>query len=51
MQVRLLMVSSLNGKTTRFAEKNIYHWTSKEDSDLFFAEIKKARLVVMGSKT
>lgn len=45
------MVCSLNGKITKGEEANIYSWTSFEDQKLFFSQIKKHNLIVMGSKT
>ena len=51
MKVILVAVSSLNGKITRGDDPNIYSWTSKEDSKLFFSLIEKHNLIVMGSKT
>ena len=44
-------VSSVNGKTTKGENPNIYSWTSKEDSQLFFSLIKENNLIVMGAKT
>lgn len=51
MKVIMVMVSSVNGKITRNEESNIYSWTSKEDSELFFSLIEKHNLIVMGSQT
>lgn len=51
MKVIMVGVSSLNGKLTRGDDPNIYTWTSKEDSEIFFSFIKKHNLIVMGSKT
>lgn len=51
MKVIMIAASSLNGKTTKGNNPNIYSWTSKEDSKLFFLQIKKHNLIVMGSKT
>lgn len=51
MKVVLLMVSSINGKVTKGADPNIYTWTSKEDQEKFFKEIKKYNLIVMGRNT
>src|SRR3989344_805162 len=51
MKVIMVAVSSLNGKITKGKDSNIYSWTSKEDSKLFFSLIKKHNLIVMGSKT
>lgn len=51
MKIILIAVTSLNGKLTRGSRSNIYSWTSKEDSKLFFSKIKANNLIVMGSKT
>lgn len=51
MKVTMVAVASLNGKTTKGKDTNIYSWTSKEDSKLFFSLIEKNNLIVMGSKT
>ncbi|MBI4033148.1 MAG: dihydrofolate reductase [Candidatus Blackburnbacteria bacterium] len=51
MKVILVMVSSLNGKITKGRASNIYSWTSKEDSKLFFRLVEKHNLIVMGRKT
>ncbi len=51
MKVVMIAVSSLNGKITKGEDPNIYSWTSREDSNLFFSLIEKNNLIVMGSKT
>ena len=51
MKVIMVAVSSLNGKTTKGKDPNIYSWTSKEDTDFFFSLIEKNNLIVMGSGT
>lgn len=51
MKVILVAVSSINGKITKGSNPNIYSWTSKEDSKLFFSQIAKNNLIAMGSKT
>ena len=51
MKVIIAAVSSINGKITKGTSPNIYSWTSKEDTKLFFSLIKKHNLIVMGSKT
>lgn len=51
MKIILVAVSSLDGKTTKGDDSNIYSWTSKEDSKLFFSMIEEHNLIVMGSKT
>lgn len=51
MKVIMVMVSSVNGKTTRGDDPNIYSWTSKEDTDFFFSLLNQHNLIVMGSAT
>ncbi|MDB4940340.1 MAG: hypothetical protein JWO40_765 [Candidatus Doudnabacteria bacterium] len=51
MKIILLMVTSLDGKTTRWNESRIFQWTSKEDQDNFSSLIKKKSLLIMGRKT
>lgn len=51
MKVIMVVVSSVNGKITKGQDSNIYSWTSKEDSELFFSLIEKNNLIVMGSRT
>lgn len=51
MKVIMVAVSSVNGKITQGQDSNIYSWTSKEDSELFFSLIGKSNLIVMGSRT
>jgi len=51
MKVVMVAVASLNGKITKGKDPNIYSWTSKEDSKLFFSLIEKNNLIVMGRKT
>lgn len=51
MKIIMVAVSSVNGKITKASNPNIYFWTSKEDSKLFFSLIEENNLIVMGSKT
>lgn len=51
MKITLVAVVSVDGKTTKWGEPNIYTWTSKEDHDQFFTLIKSHTLIVMGAKT
>jgi dihydrofolate reductase len=51
MKVVMVAVASVNGKITKGRDINIYKWTSKEDSDLFFSLLSKNNLIVMGSQT
>lgn len=51
MIVKCIVVSSVNGKTTKGTSPNIYEWTSPEESHHFFSLIEKHNLIVMGRKT
>lgn len=45
------MVSSVDGKTTKWNSSNIYKWTSPQDQSYFFSLIKKYKVIIMGRKT
>ena len=51
MKITMVMLMTVDGKTTRGENKNIYTWTSSEDQKHFFSLIKKNNLIVMGRKT
>ncbi len=51
MKVILVAVTSIDGKSTKWGDPNIYKWTSNEDHDQFFSLVTSHNLVVMGSKT
>ena len=51
MKVTMVMLSSIDGKTTQGNNKNVYVWSSKEDQRHFFSLIKKNNLIVMGRAT
>lgn len=51
MKIALVMVMSVDGKTTRWGEPQIYQWTSKEDEKYFFSLIQKQRVIIMGRRT
>lgn len=51
MKVILVAVASVDGKSTKWGDSNIYKWTSKEDHDQFFSLVDTHNLIVMGSKT
>jgi len=51
MKVILVAVTSIDGKTTKWGDPNIYKWTSKEDHDQFFSLVASHNLIIMGSKT
>lgn len=51
MKVVMVMLTSIDGKTTRGDSQNIYSWSSIEDQKYFFSLIKKNNLIVMGRAT
>lgn len=51
MHVTLVMVETVDGKTTRWHEPEIHGWSSKEDQEHFRARIATHSLLVMGRKT
>ncbi len=51
MNVTMVMISSVDGKTTRGNNPNVYLWSSPEDQRFFFSLIKKNNLIVMGRET
>ena len=51
MKVTMVMLSSVDGKTTRGNNQNVYSWSSIEDQKHFFSLIKKNNLIVMGRAT
>jgi len=51
MKVTAAMVVSLDGKTTKWDNSNIYEWTSKEDWLYFSSLIKNHKVIIMGRKT
>lgn len=51
MKVKMVMLSSVDGKITKGKDPNIYTWTSSEDQKYFFSLIKKHNLIVMGRET
>ena len=51
MKVTMVMISSVDGKTTQGNNPNVYLWSSPEDQRFFFSLIKKNNLIVMGRKT
>jgi|SRR3989339_84202 len=51
MKVTMVMISSVDGKTTQGNNKNVYIWSSKEDQEHFFSLIKKNNLIIMGRAT
>ncbi len=51
MKVILAMVTSVDGKTTKWNNPDIYKWTSEEDQTHFFSLIEKSKVIIMGRKT
>lgn len=51
MKVTMVMLVSVDGKTTRGYNRNVYSWSSVEDKKHFFSLIKKNNLIVMGRST
>jgi dihydrofolate reductase len=51
MKVILAVVASIDGKTTKWSEQNIYTWTSAEDQKYFFSLIEENNAIIMGRKT
>lgn len=51
MNVVLVIVMSVDGKTTRWNTNCIYEWTSKEDQEYFFSLIEKSKVIIMGRIT
>ena len=51
MKVIVAMVMSVDGKTTKWDETNIYTWTSPEDQKQFFSLIEENNAIAMGRKT
>ena len=51
MKVILVTVMSLDGKTTKNDNPDIYHWSSPEDQKHFFGLREKSKLLIMGRRT
>ncbi len=51
MKITMVMLASVDGKTTKGNDTNIYTWTSPEDQKYFFSLIKKHNLIIMGRST
>ncbi len=51
MKITLIMVSSLDGKTTRGDSPDVRSWTSPEDHKHFINTRDKSSLIIMGRKT
>jgi len=51
MKVILVVVVSIDGKTTRWNSPDVHDLSSKEDQKYFFSTLTKNNLVIMGRKT
>lgn len=51
MKVRLIFVSTVDGKITRWNDPDVKKWSSGEDKDHFSRTWREAKLIVMGSRT
>ncbi len=51
MKIIMVMLASVDGKTTKGDDPNIYTWSSKEDQKHFFSLIKRNNLIIMGRST
>jgi len=51
MYITLVMVQSVDGKTTYKTDPHIYSWTSPEDQKHFTTLIAQSSLIIMGRKT
>lgn len=51
MHITAIMAMSVNGRLTRGSEADITAWTSPDDKAQFSEELKKTKLLIMGSKT
>lgn len=51
MKITMVMLASVDGKTTQGNNQNISSWSSIEDQKHFFSLIKKNNLILMGRAT
>jgi dihydrofolate reductase len=51
MKITLVFVTSVDGRVTRWGDPDVAAWTSAQDQEHFHAIWKKARLIVLGSRT
>lgn len=51
MKVILVVVISIDGKTTKWDLPNVHDLSSKEDQEYFFSTLNKNNLVIMGRRT
>lgn len=51
MKIILVVVTSIDGKTTKWDKPDIHDLSSKQDQDYFFSTLSKNNLVIMGRRT
>lgn len=51
MKIILVMVSSVDGKITKWKDGDSYEWTSQEDKVHFESVVRRSTLIVMGRTT
>lgn len=51
MKIILVVVTSLDGKTTKWNLPNVHDLSSKEDQEYFFNTLNKSKLLIMGRRT
>lgn len=51
MKVILVVVTSLDGKTTKWNLPGVHGLSSKEDQEYFYETLNKNKLIIMGRKT
>jgi dihydrofolate reductase len=51
MKIKLVIVSSVDGKITKWHDGQIKEWTSDEDQEYFSKVIADSKLIIMGRKT
>ena len=51
MKITMVMLMSLDGKTTRGNEADVRAWASAEDQAYFTSLIQQSRLIIMGRET
>lgn len=51
MKISMVMVETINGKTTKGQTPGTSAWASSEDQEYFFSKIKENKLLIMGRKT
>ena len=51
MKTILILVSTLDGKITKWGESHVSSWSSHQDQDYYKKVLNESRLIVMGSNT